>query len=113
MIVVEGYFDAVALHQAGLTHTVATLGTALTAEHIQVLRRFASKVVLLFDPDQAGVRAALRGLDLFVNSGLGVKVVTLPAGEDPDTYVRKEGPEAFARWKRRLRASWILPLSIV
>jgi DNA primase len=53
--------------------------------------------VLLFDPDQAGVRAALRGLDLFVNSGIGVKVVTLPAGEDPDTYVRKEGPEAFAR----------------
>ena len=97
VIVVEGYFDAVALHQAGLTHTVATLGTALTAEHIQVLRRFASKVVLLFDPDPAGVRAALRGLDLFVNSGLGVKVVTLPAGEDPDTYVRKEGPEAFAR----------------
>ena len=97
VIVVEGYFDAVALHQAGLTHTVATLGTALTAEHIQVLRRFASKVVLLFDPDQAGVRAALRGLDLFVNSGIGVKVVTLPAGEDPDTYVRKEGSEAFAR----------------
>ncbi len=101
VIVVEGYFDAVALHQAGLTHTVATLGTALTAEHIQVLRRFASKVVLLFDPDQAGVRAALRGLDLFVNSGLGVKVVTLPAGEDPDTYVRKEGPEAFARLEER------------
>jgi DNA primase len=97
VIVVEGYFDAVALHQAGLTHTVATLGTALTAEHIQVLRRFASKVVLLFDPDQAGVRAALRGLDLFVNTGIGVKVVTLPAGQDPDTYVRKEGPEAFAR----------------
>jgi DNA primase len=96
-IVVEGYFDVVALHQAGLTHTVATLGTALTEEHIQVLRRFASKVVLLFDPDQAGVRAALRGLDLFVNSGIGVKVVTLPTGEDPDTYVRKEGPDAFTR----------------
>jgi len=97
VIVVEGYFDAIALHQAGLTHTVATLGTALTPEHIQVLRRFASKVVLLFDPDQAGVRAALRGLDLFVNSGMGVTVVTLPDGEDPDTYVRKEGPESFAR----------------
>ncbi|HEX6531914.1 MAG TPA: DNA primase [Nitrospira sp.] len=95
VVVVEGYFDAIALHQAGLTHTVATLGTALTPEHVQVLRRFASKVVLLFDPDAAGVRAALRGLDLFVNSGLGVKVVTLPAGDDPDTYVRKEGPEAF------------------
>ncbi|ULA63826.1 MAG: DNA primase [Nitrospira sp.] len=97
VIVVEGYFDAIALHQAGITHTVATLGTALTAEHIQALRRFASNVVLLFDPDAAGVRAALRGLDLFVNSGLGVKVVTLPDGDDPDTYVRKAGAEAFAQ----------------
>ena len=101
VIVVEGYFDAIALHQAGLTHAVATLGTALTPEHIQVLRRFATKVVLLFDPDAAGVRAALRGLDLFVNSGLGVKVVTLPAGEDPDTYVRKEGAGAFDRLEER------------
>ncbi len=97
VIVVEGYFDAIALHQAGLTHTVATLGTALTAEHVHVLRRFVSKVVLLFDPDAAGVRAALRGLDLFVNSGLGVKVVTLPIGKDPDTYVRENGPDSFVR----------------
>ncbi|HEY6084911.1 MAG TPA: DNA primase [Nitrospira sp.] len=101
VVVVEGYFDAIALHQAGLTHTVATLGTALTSDHIQVLRRFASKVVLLFDPDPAGVRAALRSLDLFVNSGLGVKVVTLPAGEDPDTFVRKEGPAAFTHLEER------------
>lgn len=101
VIVVEGYFDAIALHQAGLAHTVATLGTALTADHVQALRRFASNVVLLFDPDPAGVRAALRGLDLFVNSGLGIKVVTLPVGEDPDTYVRKEGPEAFARLEQQ------------
>lgn len=97
VIVVEGYFDAIALHQAGLTHTVATLGTALTPEHIHAVRRFADQVVLLFDPDAAGVRAALRGLDLFVNSGLGVKVVTLPVGEDPDTFVRKKGAGAFAR----------------
>ncbi len=96
-IVVEGYFDAIALHQAGVANTVATLGTALTPEHVQVLRRFASNIVLLFDPDAAGVRAALRGLDLFVNSGLGVKVMTLPAGDDPDTYIRKAGAEAFAR----------------
>jgi len=97
VIVVEGYFDAIALHQVGLTHTVATLGTALTAEHVQVLRRFAERVVLLFDPDAAGVRAALRGLDLFVNSGLSVKVVTLPAGEDPDTFVRKAGADGFTQ----------------
>ena len=97
VIVVEGYFDAIALHQAGLSHTVATLGTALTPEHIQIVRRFASNVILLFDPDAAGVRAALRGLDLFVNSGLGVKVITLPAGEDPDTFIRKEGSDGFTR----------------
>src|SRR6476659_3230615 len=96
VIVVEGYFDAIALHQAGLTHTVATLGTALTLEHIQVLRRFASKVILLFRSEEAGVRAALRTLDLFVNSGLSVKVVSLPLGEDPDTYVRQHGAEGFA-----------------
>jgi len=101
VIVVEGYFDAIALHQAGLIHTVATLGTALTLEHIQVLRRFASNVILLFDPDAAGVRAALRSLDLFVNSGLGVKVVSLPVGDDPDTYVRKEGADAFDRLEER------------
>ncbi len=97
VIVVEGYFDAIALHQAGISYVVATLGTALTPQHVQVLRRFAGNVVLLFDPDAAGVRAALRGLDLFVNSGLGVKVITLPTGDDPDTFVRKEGPDAFAR----------------
>ena len=96
-IVVEGYFDAIVLHQARVTNTVATLGTALTPEHVQVLRRFAVNVVLLFDPDAAGVQAALRGLDLFVNSGLGVKVITLPSGDDPDTFVRREGAGAFAR----------------
>jgi DNA primase len=101
VIVVEGYFDAIALHQAGLNHTVATLGTALTTDHIHMLRRFATNVVLLFDPDPAGVRAALRGLDLFVNSGLGVKVVSLPVGDDPDTFVRTFGPEAFARLEER------------
>ncbi len=100
LIIVEGYFDAVALHQAGIRHVAATLGTALTPEHIAVIRRFASNVVLLFDPDQAGVRAALRTLDLFVNSGLSVKVVSLPEGEDPDTYVRKYGPEGFATLQR-------------
>ncbi|MCS6295314.1 MAG: DNA primase [Nitrospira sp.] len=100
LIIVEGYFDAVALHQAGIRHVAATLGTALTPEHITVIRRFASNIVLLFDPDQAGVRAALRTLDLFVNSGLSVKVVSLPQGEDPDTYVRKYGAEGFATLHR-------------
>jgi DNA primase len=94
-VIVEGYFDAVALHQAGLTNAVATLGTALTNDHVDLIRRFTRRVVLLFDPDAAGVRAALRTMDLFLGSGLTVLVGSLPAGEDPDTFVRSRGAEAF------------------
>jgi DNA primase len=101
LVVVEGYFDAIALHQAGMTNVVATLGTALTPDHVNIIRRFATKVVLLFDPDSAGVRAALRTLDLFVGSGIGVTVVSLPDGQDPDMFVRGHGAEAFARLQER------------
>jgi DNA primase len=95
VVIVEGYFDAIALHQAGVSNVVATLGTALTSEHVDLIRRFTRRVVLLFDPDAAGVRAALRTLDLFLGSGLAVQVGSLPEGEDPDTFVRSRGPEAF------------------
>jgi DNA primase len=101
LIIVEGYFDVVALHQAGITHVVGTLGTALTADHVQTIRRYARNVILLFDPDPAGVRAALRTLDLFVNSGLSVKVVSLPPGDDPDTFVRSQGADAFLDLQRK------------
>ncbi len=97
LIIVEGYFDAIALHQAGITNVVATLGTALTPDHIRTIRRYVKRVVLLFDPDEAGVRAALRTLDLFMDSGLGVRVVSLPDGDDPDTFIRNQGAEVFAR----------------
>lgn len=96
VVVVEGYFDAVALHQAGLTNVVATLGTALTADHVDLIRRFTRRVVLLFDPDAAGVRAALRTMDLFLGSGLSVQVGSLPPGDDPDTFIRTRGVDAFA-----------------
>jgi DNA primase len=101
LIVVEGYFDAIALHQAGIANTVATLGTALTPDHVRIVRRYVTKVVLLFDPDEAGVRAALRTLDLFTDSGLGVKVISLPSGDDPDTFIRNQGTEAFARLQEK------------
>jgi DNA primase len=100
-IIVEGYFDAVSLHQAGIRNAVATLGTALTDDHVQIIRRFATNVVLLFDPDAAGVRAALRSLDLFVNSGLSVTVVSLPDGDDPDTFVRRHTAEGFLRLQEK------------
>jgi DNA primase len=97
LIVVEGYFDAIALHQAGIANVVATLGTALTSDHLAMIRRFTNTVVLLFDPDAAGVRASLRCLDLFVDSGIGVTVMSLPDGLDPDAFVRRHGPESFMR----------------
>ena len=97
LLVVEGYFDVITLHQAGVTHVVAPLGTALTKDHVETIRRFATTIMLLFDGDAAGKGAALRTLDLFVNTGLTIQVIALPAGDDPDTFVRREGVEAFLK----------------
>jgi DNA primase len=101
-IIVEGYLDAIACHQFGVRNAVATLGTALTEGHLRLMRRFADKLVLIFDPDPAGVKASLRGFDLFVSSGMKVNVVSLPENDDPDTFLQKHGPEIFAA---RLRQS--------
>ena len=98
---VEGYFDVITLHEYGMANVVAPLGTALTAEHVQVLRRFVPSVTLVFDGDTAGVNAALRTLDLFVNSGLDVRVLLLPAGDDPDTFMRTHGVDAFRELEGR------------
>jgi DNA primase len=95
-IIVEGYLDALACHQYGAKNAVATLGTALTEGHLRLMRRFAQNLVLIFDPDPAGVKAAMRGLDQFVSSGMKVNVVSLPGGDDPDTFLKKKGYEAFA-----------------
>ncbi len=96
-VIVEGYLDALACHQYGVRNAVATLGTALTEGHLRLLRRFADKLVLIFDPDPAGVRASLRGFDLFVASGMKVNVVSLPDNDDPDTFLQKHGKEEFDR----------------
>jgi DNA primase len=95
-IIVEGYLDAIACHQYGAKNAVATLGTALTDGHLRLMRRFAQKLMLIFDPDPAGVKAALRGFELFAGSGMKVNVVSLPDGDDPDTFLKKKGYEAFA-----------------
>ena len=100
-IIVEGYLDAIACHQYGAQNAVATLGTALTEGHLRLMRRFAQNLVLIFDPDPAGVKAAMRGLDLFVSSGLKVNVVSLPDNDDPDTFLKKNGYEAFASCLRK------------
>jgi DNA primase len=95
VVIVEGYLDALAAHQAGIQNVVATLGTALTPEHLHLIRRFTRKVILVFDPDLAGVRAALRTVDLFISSGVHAQVAMLPEGEDPDSFIQKHGAVAF------------------
>ena len=95
VVVVEGYFDVLALHRAGLAEAVAPCGTSLTAGHARSLRRYTGEVVLLFDGDAAGERAARRSLPLLLAEGLRVRAVFLPAGEDPDTIVRSGGPGAL------------------
>jgi DNA primase len=92
---VEGYTDVNSMFQAGVENVVASSGTALTAEQINLMRRFTENVTVLFDGDQAGIRAALRGIDLVLKAGLNVKVVLLPDGEDPDSFSKKLGSSEF------------------
>ncbi len=94
-IVVEGYFDALMLHAHGFEHTVAALGTALTTEQARLLARYAQSVVLLFDPDAAGIGAARRSLEHLINVDLDWRVVILPDALDPDAFLRQHGREAF------------------
>jgi DNA primase len=100
-IIVEGYLDALACHQYGVRNATATLGTALTEGHLRLMRRFTKNLKLIFDPDPAGVKAALRSFDLLAGSGMVAKVVSLPGGDDPDTYLKKNGYDAFSACLRR------------
>ncbi len=93
-VVVEGYFDALSLHRVGVTSAVATLGTALTADHARLLRRLAQRVLLAYDADPAGRRAAVAGAKVLLESGLEVAMLGLPAGVDPDDLVREGGAAA-------------------
>jgi DNA primase len=97
IVVVEGYFDAIAMHQTGIRNTVATSGTALTADHARQLRRLARGVALTYDGDAAGQEAMLRSLGVLLAEGLDVAVVDLPAGDDPDTLARREGEAGWCR----------------
>jgi len=95
LVMVEGYMDAIALHQAGVDCTVASLGTALTENQAQLLRKYTEAVIIAYDADAAGQAAALRSLDILGAKGIKVTVLQVPDGKDPDEYVRKNGPERF------------------
>jgi len=98
VVVVEGYMDAVALHQAGIENAVANLGTALTEQHLQLLWRYCDKILLCFDGDAAGVRAASRSIERILpllRTGKEVRFITIPSGFDPDSFVQAHGKRAF------------------
>lgn len=92
---VEGYTDVISMHQCDVTNVVASSGTALTDGQIKLIRRFTENITVLFDGDAAGIKAALRGIDMILQGGLNVRVVLFPDGEDPDSYARKVGTAAF------------------
>ncbi|PKQ67074.1 DNA primase [Raineya orbicola] len=94
-LLVEGYADVVALHQAGITNVVASSGTSLTQEQTRLIRRFTTNVIVLYDGDEAGLNAAMRGVDIILEEGLSLKVVWLPQNEDPDSFVQKHGTNAM------------------
>ena len=92
---VEGYTDVISLHQAQVENVVASSGTALTVEQIKLIKRYSPNVTVLYDGDDAGIRASIRGIDLILEQGLNVKVVLFPDGHDPDSYAREVGASAF------------------
>jgi DNA primase len=95
LVIVEGYMDAISMHQAGVDNTVASLGTALTESQAMLLRKYTEEVVVAYDSDAAGQSAALRSLDILGNRGVKVTVLQVPEGKDPDEYIRRNGPERF------------------
>lgn len=96
LILAEGYMDVIALHQAGFDCAVASLGTALTPDQCRLMGRYAEEVVISYDSDAAGQRAAQRAIDLLNSAGLQVKVLKIPGAKDPDEYIKSNGREAFA-----------------
>lgn len=95
---VEGYTDVISMHQAGIENVVSSSGTALTHGQIRMIHRFSENITVLYDGDAAGIKAALRGIDLLLEDGMNVKVVLLPQGEDPDSFAKKQNAENFQHY---------------
>jgi len=95
---VEGYTDVLSIHQAGIENVVASSGTALTADQIRLIKRFTPNITIIYDGDEAGIKASLRGIDLVLEEGMNVKVLLLPEGEDPDSFAKKMGASGYLKY---------------
>ncbi|MEP6793709.1 MAG: DNA primase [Saprospiraceae bacterium] len=105
---VEGYTDVISLHQAGIENVVASSGTSLTPDQIRLIRRYASQITVLYDSDVAGIKAAMRGLDLILEENMDVRIVLLPESEDPDSFVKKSGMAGLNEYIRDNSKDFIL-----
>lgn len=105
-IIVEGYMDCIACHQAGITNAVATLGTAMTEDHVRFLRRFAEKVVLVYDSDKAGQDAAERSISRFLAEDLDLRILSVPSGKDPADYLEDHTAEEFYALTASASEAW-------
>jgi DNA primase len=107
-LLVEGYTDVLSLHQAGIENVVASGGTALTIDQLRSIKKYTKNLTIVYDGDQAGIKAALRGLDLALEEGMAVKLVLIPDGDDPDSYVNKLGAAAFREFVNKNKKDVIL-----
>src|SRR6476659_713516 len=107
-LLVEGYTDVIALHQAGIENVVASGGTSLTTDQLRLVKKYTSNLTIIYDGDSAGIKASLRGLDLALEEGLNVKLVLIPDKEDPDSYVNKVGPLAFKAFIEKNKKDFVL-----
>jgi DNA primase len=107
-LLVEGYTDVISLHQSGIENVVASGGTSLTVDQLRLIKKYTSHLTIIYDGDAAGIKAALRGLDMALEEGLNVKLVLIPDNEDPDSYVNKVGPTVFREFIQRNKRDFIL-----
>ena len=105
LILAEGYMDVIALHRAGFTNAIASLGTSLTEEQARVIRRYADEAVICYDSDEAGRRATQRAIPILKNAGLLVRVITVPGGKDPDEFFRADPQDGPLRFKKLIQES--------
>ena len=113
LLICEGYLDVISLHQAGFTNAVASLGTAFTSQHANVLKRYTDQVILTYDSDGAGVKAALRAIPILKEVGMSIKVLNMKPYKDPDEFIKNMGAEAFRQRIREAKNSFLFEVDVL
>ena len=113
LLICEGYLDVISLHQAGFTNAVASLGTAFTSQHANVLKRYADQVILTYDSDGAGVKAALRAIPILKEVGMSIKVLNMKPYKDPDEFIKNMGAEAFRQRIKEAKNSFLFEVDVL